>query len=77
MENRTKLMQALDKSGWRIREQDILLLESEIKQAQIYIRQAQDLMDSAGRNEDNASVVSERSQGKSEVDSPPLSSRLV
>ena len=77
-EHKLALMQALDRSGWPIREQDIMLLENEIKQGEIYIQQAKDLQE-AGKNrgkslqsdlekyDDAASVASGASDKQFEV----------
>ena len=47
VDNRVKLEEALTRCGWPVSEKDIQLLEREIKQAETYIRQAQDLQQAA------------------------------
>lgn len=71
LDNKLALMQALDRCGWPIREQDIILLENEIKQGEVYIQQAKDLQ-AAGKDrgkslevdlekyDDAASIASEK-----------------
>lgn len=65
-ENRQKILDALDEAGWPIKEQDIYLLEEEIKRGNKFIQQSKDLRkaanekadDDLGVYEDHASIVS-------------------
>ena len=43
-------MQALDKSGWPISEQDVILLENEINKGESYIKQAMELENAAKKH---------------------------
>ena len=43
-EHRSRLMSALEAAAWPMDEADILLLEREIEQAELYIQQARDLI---------------------------------
>ena len=45
LSNRTKIWEALDRCGWPLPETDVVLLENEIHQGEIYIRQATQLME--------------------------------
>ncbi|CAH1267973.1 VWA3A [Branchiostoma lanceolatum] len=47
LENRHAMMQALDRQGWPIPQQDVLLLEDEIARGQKYLRQSTDLRKAA------------------------------
>ncbi|KAI8508392.1 von Willebrand factor type A domain, partial [Branchiostoma belcheri] len=47
LENRHAMMQALDRLGWPVAQQDILLLEDEIARGQKYLRQSTDLRKAA------------------------------
>ena len=64
--NRSRLDKALDEAGWPVQERDVVLLESEIRQAQIYIKQAQDLLDTstAPKDDDARSVSSAGSRSE-------------
>ncbi|KAK2176319.1 hypothetical protein NP493_671g01028 [Ridgeia piscesae] len=47
IENKTRLLQALERSDWPISQKDIVLLENEIKQGESYIQQAKELEEGA------------------------------
>lgn len=69
-------MQALDRSGWVCSEKDIILLENEIRQGEMYIQQAKDLQaaarsrgggqeeDDGGKAYDDAASVASSADGK-------------
>ena len=46
LENRHKVMEALERAGWPVKERDIVLLENEIKMGISYIKQVNALLDS-------------------------------
>lgn len=60
-------MKALDKAGWPIREQDILLLEKEIARGEKYKEQAEDLRRASdpNRQESFDDLLKNRSRGSS------------
>ena len=72
-------MQALDRCGWPCTEKDLILLENEIRQADMYIQQAKDLQaaaknrgsglndsdDDGGKNYDDAASVASSGSRKS------------
>jgi hypothetical protein len=71
LDHKLAMMQALDRCGWPLSERDITLLESEIRQAEVYLQQADDLKAAAkdrGKSlesdlekyDDAASVASEK-----------------
>lgn len=47
MDNKKKLLNILEELGWPINEADVILLETEIRQGEGYIQQAQDLRTAA------------------------------
>ena len=47
VDHKTKLLQALERSDWPISQRDVVLLENEMKQGEVYIQQAQELEDAA------------------------------
>ena len=57
LSNRTKLWEALDRCGWPLPETDVVLLENEIHQAEIYIRQATELLQAEGRGGDDVDTA--------------------
>ena len=46
MENRHRVMEALERAGWPVKERDIVLLENEIKLGVSYIKQVSSLLNS-------------------------------
>ncbi|ELT91033.1 hypothetical protein CAPTEDRAFT_168755 [Capitella teleta] len=62
LDNKLALMQALDRCDWPIREQDVVLLETEIRQAEVYLQQANDLK-AAGKDR-GKKILENKSQQK-------------
>ena len=56
-------MQALDQCGWPVSERDIQLLEKEIKQAEIYLQQSQELRNASVNKDSENESGDESEQG--------------
>nr|XP_006818317.1 PREDICTED: von Willebrand factor A domain-containing protein 3B-like [Saccoglossus kowalevskii] len=65
MDNKLELMQALDRLGWPLREDDILLLQEEIEQAYKYLQQSKDLRRAAERKSSLSSIGTDNNRPKS------------
>lgn len=75
MENKTRLLEALENCSWPIKEKDVILLEGEIKQGEHYIEQAQKLTDEASNSARRASVAHSDDEKASDDDDSPRSPR--
>ena len=47
VDNKTRLLQALERCAWPVSQRDVILLETEAKQGEAYIQQARELEDAA------------------------------
>ncbi|XP_053563689.1 von Willebrand factor A domain-containing protein 3B [Bombina bombina] len=62
MENKESLLQALDRLGWTISAEDVMLLENEISSGKTYFQQATDLQETAGNKELRAHIKPEKTK---------------